>query len=126
VAQHLNVAYFREECSLGDKLHDLMQLFTYSTVSGIATGSACNRFHSTESRMARWLMMVEDRLKTNAFHITQEFLSYMLGVRREAINKIPRDFGRRKSISYSRGNLSITYRKGLEGIVCKCYAPLWN
>ena len=101
-----------------------MQFFTYSTVSGIATGSACNRFHSTESRMARWLMMVEDRLKTNAFHITQECLSYMQGVRREAINKIARDFGRRKLISYSRGNFSITDRTGLEGIVCKCYAPL--
>lgn len=121
LALRLKVADFREECALQSELHLAMQLFTYSTIANIATGSACNRFHETDARMARWLLMTQDRLKTNTFHITQEFLSYMLGVRREAINKIARDFGRSNLISYSRGDFSITDRKGLERIVCNCY-----
>lgn len=120
-ALRMTVAAFREECHLRTDLYNAIQNFTYATISHIATGSACNRFHAADARMAMWLMMTQDRLKTNIFHITQEFLSYMLGVRREAINKIARDFHRQELISYSRGNFSITDRKGLEAIVCNCY-----
>lgn len=125
-ALQMKVADFRAECSLRTDLHQAIERFTYATISHIARTAACNRFHSTDARMAKWLMKTQDRLKTDTFSITQEFLSYMLGVRREAINKIARDFQRLELISYSRGNFSITHRKGLESIVCNCYQPIMN
>ncbi|MEQ1644336.1 MAG: Crp/Fnr family transcriptional regulator [Pyrinomonadaceae bacterium] len=126
IALRLKVADFREECLRFGELHDVMQKFTYAIIIQFARTAACNRFHSTEARMAKWLMKTQDRLRTDTFSITQEFLSYMLGVRREAINKIARDFQRSELISYSRGDFSITDRKGLESIACNCYQPIMN
>ena len=120
-ALRLRVDDFREECSIKPKLYEVMQLFTYATITQIARGSACNRFHSNETRLARWMLMAHDRLKSNSFRITQEFMSYMLGVRREAVSKIATSFQNQKLIKYSRGDFSILNRKGLEAISCNCY-----
>lgn len=121
VALRMKVADFLEECELRDDLPRIMRLFTYSILMQISRTAACNRFHAIEPRLARWLLMTQDRMKTSEFRITQDFMSYMLGVRREAVSKAANSFQQRKLISYVRGNFSILDRKGLEAIVCNCY-----
>ena len=83
-------------------------------------GSRHDNFHSIEERLARWLLMTGDRMETNDLRITQDFLSNMLGVRREAVNKSVAHL-HQQLISYSRGKISIVDRPGLEAAACKCY-----
>ncbi|MBK7392180.1 MAG: Crp/Fnr family transcriptional regulator [Chloracidobacterium sp.] len=121
VALRLTVADMLAECAASDDLPRIMRLFTYSLLMQIARSAVCNRFHPIESRLARWLLMTQDRMKSPDFRITQEFLSYMLGVRREAVNKAATGFQRRHLISYARGNMSLIDRPALEKIACNCY-----
>lgn len=95
--------------------------FTYSIIMQIGRSAVCNRFHGIESRMARWLVMTQDRMKSADFKITQDFLSYMLGVRRAAVSKAATRLQQRELISYVRGNMSIIDRKELEALACNCY-----
>lgn len=112
---------FIEECALGDELTRVLKRFTHSLMAQAAQSAACNRYHSIQSRMARWLLLTHDRMKMDKIHITQEFLSNMVGVRREAINKASRSFHDRGLISYNRGKLLILDLKGLKAIACNCY-----
>jgi len=110
-----------KECETGQDLSRIMRAFTYSIVMQIARSAVCNRFHGIESRLARWLLMTQDRMMSSEFKITQEFLSYMLGVRREAVSKAATGLQKQDIISYVRGNMSILDRQKLEAIVCNCY-----
>ncbi len=112
---------FLAECSAGEELSRVMKSFTYSIIMQVTRAAICNRFHSTESRLARWLLMTMDRMRSDTFRVTQEFLSYMVGVRREAVNKAAGSFARRNFISYSRGSMSIDDQIGLRAIACSCY-----
>ncbi|MEO6655340.1 MAG: Crp/Fnr family transcriptional regulator [Pyrinomonadaceae bacterium] len=112
---------FFEECSTNSEWSAIMREFTYSTIMHIALSAACNRFHNLEARLALWLLMTQDRLGSSEFKITQEFMSYMLGVRREAVSKIAASFQQHQLISYSRGDFTILDRKGLAKMVCSCY-----
>ncbi len=123
-AVRMTVEDFLAECAEYDDLSRIMGLFTYSIIVQLTRSAICNRFHSTESRLARWLLMTQDRMRSDDFRITQEILSYMVGVRREAINKSATSFARRNLISYTRGHMSITDRKGLKDIACNCYGML--
>jgi CRP-like cAMP-binding protein len=87
----------------------------------ISQSAACNRFHSIESRLARWLLMTQDRMRSDDFRITQDFLSNMLGVRREAVNKAASALQNLELISYNRGQLSILNRNILASKACLCY-----
>jgi CRP-like cAMP-binding protein len=111
---------FLDECK-NDELPRILQRFTHSLMTQISQSAACNRFHEIEPRLARWLLMTGDRMHADEFQITQEFLSNMLGVRREAVNKSATHFQQQKLISYSRGNLTILNRQGLETAACNCY-----
>jgi CRP-like cAMP-binding protein len=88
----------------------------------ITQTAACNRFHVVEARLARWLLMTQDRMQTSSFRLTQDFLAQMLGVRRVGVTKAARALQQNKLISYSRGNIMIHDRKGLEAAACSCYA----
>ena len=123
-ALRIKAADFSAECAAGNGLSQIMLAFTYSILVQIARSAVCNRFHDIESRLARWLMMTQDRMRSTEFRITQDFLSYMLGVRREAVNKAATSLQQRKLISYVRGNMSILDRKGLESLACNCYGFL--
>ena len=112
---------FREMCDNGGSLPKLLRRYTHSRLTQIAQGAACNRFHPIDARLARWLLMTRDRMGTDEFQLTQEFLSNMLGVRREGVNKAAGALQQRHLISYSRGTLKTLNRKGLEAVACHCY-----
>ena len=85
---------------------------------------ACNSFHTVEGRLARWLLMTSDRVLSREFFLTQVLLARMLGVRRATVNEAAGPLQRRNLISYSRGNIKILDRKGLEATACRCYTRL--
>ena len=112
---------FLDYCKNGGDLPKILQRYTHSLITQISQSAVCNRYHPIESRLARWLLLMHDRMRTNEFKITQDFLSNMLGVRREAVNKTATGFQQRQLISYSRGKISILDRAGLEAAACRCY-----
>lgn len=120
-ALRLTTANFLAATSNGGKLTGIIQRFIHSLFIQISQSAACNRFHPIEERLARWLLMTQDRMHSNEFQITQEFLSNMLGVRREAVNKAAGSLHNLELISYVRGNLTINDRTGLEKAACPCY-----
>jgi CRP-like cAMP-binding protein len=85
--------------------------------------ASCNRNHSPEQRLARWLLMMRDRLSTNRFRLTQKYLGYMLGVRRATINEAAGRLQGRQLIRYVRGSIEILDAKGLQAASCACYRP---
>ena len=109
---------FRQSLVLQRELHR----YTYALMAQVTQTAACNRFHVIEARLARWLLMTHDRMQTNPFQLTQIFLSDMLGVRRVGVSKAARTLQQNKLIDYSRGNIMILNRKGLESAACSCYA----
>ncbi len=85
---------------------------------------ACNCFHAVEARLARWLLMSGDRVRSEEFFLTQAFLAQMLGVRRATVNEAACPLQRRRLITYTHGRIRIVDRKGLEAAACGCYAPI--
>lgn len=120
-ALRMTAADFLSECENGGALPRILQRFTHSRLTQVSQSAACYRFHPIEARLARWLLMTSDRMETEEFQITQEFLSNMLGVRREAVNKAAVALQQQKFISYSRGHISIISHQGLEKTTCLCY-----
>jgi hypothetical protein len=87
----------------------------------VSQTAACNRFHEIEARLARWLLMTRDRVRSNQFMLTQEFLGHMLGVRRVGVTGAARALQQKKLISYSRGNIKLLDYNGLKAAACGCY-----
>ncbi len=112
---------FLKECGRGGSLPKLLQRYTYALLMQVSQTVACTRFHLIEQRLICLLLMMHDRMKADKFRITQECLSKMLGVRREAVNKSATNLQQNGLISYSRGNISILNRAGLEAAECRCY-----
>ena len=105
------------------RLGVLMRLYTQGLINQLAQSVACNSAHTIQKRCARWLLMTHDRVGgAESFDLTQEFLSYMLGVRREAVSGASRVLKRDGIIRYARGHVSIIDRVGLEAAACECYS----
>lgn len=102
-------------------MHELFSRYTLAFMSQVAQSVACNRLHSLEARCARWLLMMHDRVDGDQIILTQEALSYMLGVHRPAVTLAAGDLQKAGIIDYSRGKISIIDRAGLEGASCGCY-----
>lgn len=120
-AMRMKASTLRKEAERVGPLRRLLQLYTHSLLSQISQTAACNRFHPVDERLARWMLMTRDRLHSDEFRLTQEFMSHMLGVRREGVNKAAGSLQRNKLISYSRGHIILLDRAGLEAVACECY-----
>lgn len=113
---------FLAELSRSPVLRGALQRYLYVLMAQLATASACLRFHEIEPRLARWLLMSQDRAHADTFHVTQEFLAYMLGVRRVGITSAASGLRRDRLIEYRRGEVTVLDRTGLEHAACSCYA----
>jgi CRP-like cAMP-binding protein len=121
-AMRMSSAAIRQEGGRLGSLHRLLHRYSHSLLTQVSQSCVCNRFHLVDARLARWLLMTHDRLGTKEFPLTQDFLSTMLGVRREGVSKAAGALQANKLIHYSRGMITILNRRGLEANSCKCYA----
>lgn len=121
-AMRMSSAAVRTEANRLGSLHRLLHRYSHSLLTQVSQLSACNRFHLLEARLARWLLMTRDRLAAEEFPLTQEFLSNMLGVRREGVSKAAAALQAGKLIRYSRGMITILNCRRLEAKACQCYA----
>jgi len=120
-AMKLKATALRKACDKGGALPRLLQRYAHSVMTQITQSAVCNQFHSVDARLARWLLMTHDRIADDEFQLTQEFLSHMLGVRREGVSKAAGKLQKLNLIRYSRGRLRVLDRAGLEGTSCGCY-----
>jgi CRP-like cAMP-binding protein len=120
-ALRMKAAAFREEISRCAQLQREVYRYAYDKLAQARQTAACNRFHQVEARLARWLMMTRDRVRSDHFHLTHEFLADMLGVRRAGVTNAATSLQRQKLISYHRGHISILDREGLAAASCPCY-----
>lgn len=98
--------------------------YAQALLTQISQGSVCNRLHSLEQRCIRWLLQTHDRVGTDQFQLTQEFLGLMLGVGRQAVNRTARGLQDKELIRYGRGRVTILDRPGMEAAACECYATV--
>ena len=103
-------------------LLDLLLHFTNALFTQVAQTAGCNRAHSLEQRLARWLLLTHDRVEQNEFAITQDFLSRMLGVRRAGVSVAANTLREMRAIDYRRGKVVVLDRSGLENASCECYS----
>ena len=120
-AMKMRETALRKQCDKGGALPRLLQRYAHSVLTQITQSAVCNQFHSVDARLARWLLMTHDRIADDEFQLTQEFLSNMLGVRREGVSKAAGKLQKRNLITYSRGRLKVLDRAGLEATSCGCY-----
>ena len=121
-AMSMTSAVARHEASQPGALHRLLHRYSHSRLTQVSQSVVCNRFHSVDARLARWLLMTSDRLGREEFRLTQDFMSNMLGVRREGVNKAAGALQTAKLIRYTRGVIEILDRRRLEAKSCECYA----
>jgi CRP-like cAMP-binding protein len=105
----------------GQMLHLLLR-YTQALITQMAQTAVCNRHHSVDQQLARWLLLSIDRLSGTHLHMTQELISNMLGVRREGVTTAARKLQKLGVISYSRGSIEVLDRPQLETLACECYA----
>lgn len=112
---------FLAELGRTPKLRRLVDRCIFVAMSTAMQIAACNKSHVLEARLARWLLMVRDRLGRDEFYLTQDFLARMLGVRRAGVNEAAGALQRRKLIDYSRGKIKLLDAQGLQPVACSCY-----
>jgi CRP-like cAMP-binding protein len=105
----------------GPGLLDTLHRYSYVLMGQLLQTAACNSFHEVEMRLARWLLMTDDRASTDGFQLTHQILADLLGVQRSAVTIAAGRLQRKKIIGYARGHVSILSRVGLEAACCECY-----
>jgi CRP-like cAMP-binding protein len=121
-AWRIGTAAFRSELARSAPLQRGLNRYLYVLMAQFAASAACLRFHLIGPRLARWLLMSQDRAHSDNFRVTHEFLAYMLGVRRVGITMAAGALQRSGLIEYRRGELTVLDRSGLEAAACGCYA----
>jgi CRP-like cAMP-binding protein len=115
---HLMKAEFQR----GGPLADLLLRYTQALMTQMTQTAVCNRHHTIEQQLCRWLLLSVDRLSSDALSITQDMIANMLGVRREGVTVAAGRLQRAGLIHYSRGHIQVLDRPGMEARVCECYA----
>jgi CRP-like cAMP-binding protein len=120
----VSVEDFRDLLDRSNELESAMSAFTLSLLRQMTMAIACNRLHPVEQRLARWLLMVRDRVQSDQFELTQLFLAEMLGVRRPGVSIAAGMLQRAGLIKYTRGKIQIKDGERLEAAACECYGAL--
>ena len=122
----LKVRLMMEEFNRAGPMMRLMLRYTQALITQMSQTAVCNRHHSVEQQLCRWLLLTLDRLTSNELIMTQELIASMLGVRREGITEAAGNLQRAGLISYRRGHITVLERSGLESRVCECYVVVKN
>jgi len=120
-AVRIDAGEFRLVYARMEPLQRLLHRYTDTLLAQAIQIAVCSRFHVLEARLARSLLITRDRLQSDKFHLTHEFLAHALGVRRVGVTKAASALQNQKLISYSRGNIEILDAAGLEAVSCRCY-----
>ena len=118
----LERSLLKQEFNRGGLMHRLLLRYTQALITQMNQTAACNRHHSLEQQLCRWLLLTLDRLPSNELVMTQELVASMLGVRREGITEAAGNLQRAGLIRYRRGHIAVLERPGLEAAACECYA----
>lgn len=124
IAVRANV--IQNEFSHGQRLQQAILRYTQALLTQVSQTAVCNRLHSMEQRLSRWLLLCQDRTRSSDLQLTQEFISQMLGARRESVTVAAGRLQDAGIIQYSRGRISILDRSGLETTACECYGVVKN
>lgn len=122
----LKARILKREFALGGQLQRLALRFTQALISQMSQTAVCNRHHSLDQQLCRWLLLSLDRLPGNELVMTQELIANMLGVRREGVTEAAGNLQRDGLITYKRGHITVTNREKMEKRVCECYAVVKN
>jgi CRP-like cAMP-binding protein len=117
----INASMMKDEFTRGGRFHNLCLRYTQALITQISQTAVCNRLHSVDQQLCRWLLLSHDRLPSDRLVMTQDLISNMLGVRREGVTHAAKRLQAAGYISYVRGDMTILDRKGLESGVCECY-----
>jgi CRP-like cAMP-binding protein len=120
-ALRINAAAFRRELDSIPSLRRRLDRYIHVLLAQFAQMAACTRFHPLDARLARWLLTTQDRARSNEFHLTHELLAQMLGVRRVGVTNAAGIMQRQGLLSYTRGEITVLDRHGLENMSCGCY-----
>jgi len=120
-AVRIKAAAALSEFEHGGTFHDAILLFTHQLFLQVSQTTSCNRYHPVEKRLARWLLLMHDRSASDSMQLTQSFLSWMLGVRNQAVSVAAINLQSAGLIEYSRGTINILDRRKLETAACDCY-----
>jgi CRP-like cAMP-binding protein len=118
----LKASILKREFALGGQLQHLALRYTQALLTQMAQTAVCNRHHSVEQQLCRWLLLSLDRLPSSELTMTQELIANMLGVRREGVTEAAGKLQTAGLINYSRGHITVLDRPKLEKRVCECYA----
>ncbi len=118
----LRASVLKSEFGKGGELQHLLLRYTQVLITQMAQTAVCNRHHSVEQQLCRWLLLSLDRLPSNELTMTQELIANMLGVRREGVTEAAGHLQTAGLIHYSRGKITVLDRPKLEARVCECYA----
>jgi CRP-like cAMP-binding protein len=120
-ALRMKAKILQDEFAMGGKFQQLLLRYTQALITQISQTAVCNRLHSVEQQLCRWLLLSHDRVKADELIMTQELIADMLGVRREGVTVAAGRLQDAGAISYVRGHISILNREKLEETVCECY-----
>jgi CRP-like cAMP-binding protein len=121
-AYRLKGQLLKDEFTRGGDMQHLLLRYTQALITQMAQTAVCNRHHSIDNQLCRWLLLSLDRLESQELAMTQELIANMLGVRREGVTEAARKLQDAGLIRYSRGRITVIDRPGLEARCCECYA----